>query len=58
METNFYELEKALTKLEKINEKWDSVALKDLDVKTKARHIWRVLDDGRIPFRLKREGES
>ena len=43
---------------EKINEKWDSVALKDLDVKTKARHIWRVLDDGRIPFRLKREGES
>ena len=43
---------------EKIGEEWDAVALSDLDVKTKARHIWRFLDDGRIPARLKREGES
>lgn len=43
---------------EKIGEKCPIFALKDLDVKTKARHIWRFLDDGRIPFRLKREGES
>ena len=43
---------------EKINGEWDAVALKDLEVKTKARHIWRFLDDGRIPARLKREGES
>ena len=43
---------------EKIGEEWDAVALSDLDVKTKARHIWKFLDDGRIPARLKREGES
>ncbi len=51
------EFEDVIFVREKIGEKWDSVALKDLEIKTKARHIWRFLDDGRIPVRLKRDGE-
>lgn len=42
---------------EKVNDEWDSIALKDLSPRRKAQRILELLEDGRIPVRVKRDEE-
>jgi len=43
---------------EQVNGKWGSFSLEELPDDLRQNHVNRFLDEGRIPFRLKRDAEQ